>query len=211
MTPTHTTKGGKEYRYYACSAGQKRGHATCPSKLVPAGAAEAFVVDRVRCVGRDPALVREAVEQARAADEARLAELDGERRALEKDLRGWQADVRSLSGRLAGASADGDALARLADLDGKVRNGEARLAGVKDQAARVRRGMVDESEAAAALGRFDGVWEALTPGERARLLALLIEAVEYDGGAGSVSVTFRPAGVRALADQVAEARREKIA
>ena len=92
-----------------------------------------------------------------------------------------------------------------------MRNGEARLAGVKDQAARVRRGMVDEAEAAAALGRFDGVWEALTPGERARLLALLIEAVEYDGGAGSVSVTFRPAGVRTLADRVAEARREKIA
>ncbi len=39
---------------------------------------------------------------------------------------------------------------------------------------------------------------ALTPKEQVRVLELLIERVEYDGEAGTVSVTFRPTGIRAL-------------
>jgi hypothetical protein len=32
---------------------------------------------------------------------------------------------------------------------------------------------------------------------------LLVEKVEYDGADGSVSITFRPAGIRTLADELA--------
>ena len=34
------------------------------------------------------------------------------------------------------------------------------------------------------------------------LLRLLVERVAYDGGAGSLAVTFRPTGIKALADEV---------
>src|SRR5262249_45094759 len=55
MTPAHTTRGARRYRYYCCTAAQKRGWDKCPSKSVPAAEIERFVVDRIRCVGRDPA------------------------------------------------------------------------------------------------------------------------------------------------------------
>ena len=45
---------------------------------------------------------------------------------------------------------------------------------------------------------FDGLWEFLIPRERARVLNLLLSAVEYDGEAGTVSVTFRPTSIGAL-------------
>src|SRR4029450_2306493 len=65
MTPSHPTRKGRRYRYYLCSAAQKKGWDSCPSKSIPAAEIEAFVVDRIRCVGRDPALLREVLEQAR--------------------------------------------------------------------------------------------------------------------------------------------------
>jgi hypothetical protein len=36
MTPSHTTKGDRRYRYYTCVGAQKRGWGTCPSKSIPA-------------------------------------------------------------------------------------------------------------------------------------------------------------------------------
>ena len=54
-------QGGRRYRYYTCVAAQKRGWHTCPSKSVPAAEIEALVVEQVRGVGRDPALLREVL------------------------------------------------------------------------------------------------------------------------------------------------------
>src|SRR6516165_9136216 len=47
MTPAHVTRGNKRYRYYTCSAAQKKGWHTCPSKSVPALALERFILDRI--------------------------------------------------------------------------------------------------------------------------------------------------------------------
>jgi site-specific DNA recombinase len=58
MTPSHASKHGRRYRCYLCSSAQKKGWAPCPSKTLPAQQIEALVVDRIRCVGRDPELLR---------------------------------------------------------------------------------------------------------------------------------------------------------
>jgi len=47
MTPAHVTHGNKRYRYYTCSAAQKKGWHTCPSKSVPAAALERYVLDQI--------------------------------------------------------------------------------------------------------------------------------------------------------------------
>ena len=202
MTPTHTTKGAKRYRYYVCSAAQKRGRARCPAKSLPAGAVEGFVVDRLRCVGRDPALARETAQAARAQTDARLEELAAEARGSERDLRAAHAEVRELSGRLAHAT-DGYALQRLAELQGQIGRLEERAARVKATEAQARRDLIEPGDVAAALGRFDGVWASLTPKEQARFVGLLVERVDYDGRTREISIAFHPAGIQTLADEVA--------
>jgi site-specific DNA recombinase len=47
MTPAHVTRGNKRYRYYTCSAAQKRGWHTCPSKSVPAAVLERYVLAQI--------------------------------------------------------------------------------------------------------------------------------------------------------------------
>ena len=82
---------------------------------------------------------------------------------------------------------------------------------MKGQEAEARRDVLHPGEVAAALGRFDGVWESLTPKEQARLVALLVERVEYDGRTQTMTLAFHPAGVQTLADQVAAEQQQEVA
>ncbi len=52
------------------------------------------------------------------------------------------------------------------------------------------------------------MWGALFPREQARILRLLVERVGYDGGAGTLAITFRPSGIKALAQDVGGGRQE---
>jgi hypothetical protein len=47
MIPSQTRKGTRQYRYYTCRAAQKRGWQRCPSKALPAGEIEQFVLEQI--------------------------------------------------------------------------------------------------------------------------------------------------------------------
>jgi len=52
MTPAQVTRGQRRYRYYTCSAAQRQGWHTCPSKSVPALALERFVLEQMAARAR---------------------------------------------------------------------------------------------------------------------------------------------------------------
>jgi site-specific DNA recombinase len=212
MTPAHTTRNGtKRYRYYVCSGAQKRGWDTCPSKSIPAGEIERFVVDQVRCMGKDRALVQETFTQASAQASARLAELEAERRGLDRDVGRWGAEVQTLVADVGRAGTGGAVVARLADLQERIRTAEQRAVGIHEEVLALCREQVTEDEVERALAAFDPVWEALAPREQARVIQLLVERVDFDGGNDQVSVTFHPAGIKTLADELAGRAKEKSA
>jgi site-specific DNA recombinase len=199
MVHSYTVRDGKRYRYYVCLKAQKRGWSSCPTKAVPAAEVERFVVDRIRAIGSDPGVVGKTIEAARAEHEGILRRLEAERQTGEGALRRLNADVR----RLMDTAGEGGAVAdRLADLQDRVRSAEQRLAEVREQRIAADRGAVDEEDLAAALSLFDPVWDALVPKEQARVLRLLVERVGFDGRSGSLAITFRPSGIKALAQEV---------
>jgi site-specific DNA recombinase len=57
MSPTHTRKGGKLYRYYVTQSVLKLGPDTCPIRRIPAGEIEAAVVDQLRAMLRAPEMI----------------------------------------------------------------------------------------------------------------------------------------------------------
>ena len=87
---------------------------------------------------------------------------------------------------------------RMSDADRRLPEVEARIAELQGQT-------ISQAEAREASADFDGLWESLIPRERARMLNLLLSAVEYDGEAGTVSVTFRPTSIAALIRYTEEA------
>jgi len=199
MSPTHSTKGAKRYRYYACTTAQKKGHRVCPSKSVPAGEIERFVVEQIKGIGRDPTLVAETVRQTRAQADERIAELDAEERRVERERHGHYRELSRLVGQ-PDTVGNGASTTLLVNLHERVQSAERRLTELRDERQRLQRDQIDDAEVAAALATFDAVWESLTIKEQARLLQLLIERIEYDGREGTMSISFHPCGIKALVE-----------
>jgi site-specific DNA recombinase len=203
MTPAHSTRQGcKRYRYYVCSGAQKRGWQTCPSKSLPAAQIEQLVVGQIQQLGRDPALLHQVLEQVRHEDDARLAELESERGGLERDLGRWQSETRRLLTDVGSGEPSSGAVSRLAELQSRVAQVEQRLARLRSQVEAVRQQRLDEAAATKALAGLDPAWAAMSPGEQARLVRLLVSRVDYDGACGKVSITFQPLGLKTLAGEL---------
>ena len=69
MTPAHTRKGGKLYRYYVSTDVLKRDAQTCPIRRVPAGEIETAVIDQLRGLLRAPEIVVRTWRAARQSGE----------------------------------------------------------------------------------------------------------------------------------------------
>ena len=85
------------------------------------------------------------------------------------------------------------------------RAAEQRATQVREELIALGRQVVDEKEVAKALAVFDPVWDTLAPREQVRVIRLLVQRVVYDGEKSTVSVTFHPAGIKTLADELEEA------
>jgi site-specific DNA recombinase len=59
-------------------------------------------------------------------------------------------------------------------------------------------GDVPREDVARALREFDGLWRQLSPREQEQLIKALVETVSYDGQTGTVTVSFRSAGIKQL-------------
>ena len=201
MTHSHTKKGSKRYRYYVCVNAQKRGWHNCPSKSIPAAEVERFVVEQIKAVAGNPGLVTDTLAQVRQQAEESLRTLEAERQSIDRDLIATNKEISTVAIEAAGAQDDSPATRRLADLQERVQGAERRLTEIREESVRLRAGLVGEDEVATALGEFDPLWQSLSPREQARILHLLIERVDYNGEDETVSVTFRPSGIRELAEE----------
>jgi DNA invertase Pin-like site-specific DNA recombinase len=82
MTPAHTRKGGKLYRYYVSTDVLKRDAGACPIRRVPAAEIEGAVVDQLRGLLRAPEIIVGTWRAARrSAGEISEAEV---RKSLER-------------------------------------------------------------------------------------------------------------------------------
>lgn len=183
MSPSVTRRKGRVYRYYTCDHATKTGWKSCPHPSLNASRIEAAVVEQIKVIGRDPSLVAETLAQIRQLQKTRSPTLVAERRRLEREL----ARLRDRNG-----DADRDHLGRI----------ESRLTEIAEELAVLQTAAVDKRDVARALGMFQPVWDVLFPAERERIIALLVERVEFDAARETVAITFKPTGIRALAEEV---------
>lgn len=196
MVSTHATKGTKRYRYYVCLCAQKRGYKNCPSKSIPAAEIERFVIEQIRMIGRDPALVTETLAQIRRKAELRIAELNQEQEGIEGDLSRFHAAMRDLV--LTPGLGSERMATRLADMQERIRLCEHRLTAIGGEVASLDKHIINDQDAKQTLSEFDAVWEQLSLREQARVLERLIARIDYDGRTGEIAITFHPTGIATL-------------
>jgi site-specific DNA recombinase len=143
-------------------------------------------------------VIQETLAQARCQIEDGIERLRVERAEFYARLRDDHAEL----GQLATTSRPGDP--RLADAHDHIREAERRVTEIDGELATLSGDLVDEADVATALADFDAVWTGLTMREQARVIELLIERIKFNGDGGTVSITFRPSGIKSLAGELAE-------
>ncbi len=204
LTMGHTTankNGTRVYRYYVCYKAQKQGWGSCPCRSLPAEQIEGFVVEQIRSIGTDPALLSLTLAKCREQMAALRTAAEGELSGVERELTHLHAELGHVAGD---AAANAHATARLADLHQKVQAAEERAAALRGQIDEADAGQITKVEVDAALAEFDGVWSRLSPKEQARLMRMLVQRVDYDATKGSVSITFHPLGLRSIGQRGVE-------
>jgi len=204
LTMGHTTANKGEsrvYRYYVCYKAQKQGWDACPCRSLPAEQIEGFVVEQIKRIGKDPAMLSLTLSKCRQQMTQRRGDAERELVVVERDLARLHADLRRTA---VDAATDGHAAARLADLHQGVQTADERAAAIRREIADADTGQITKAEVDAALGEFDGVWSRLSPKEQAKLMRMLVQRVDYDATKGSVSITFHPLGLRSIGQRAAE-------
>jgi site-specific DNA recombinase len=195
MTPTFTAKGTKRYRYYQCGNASKSGHARCPAGTIPANPVEEFVIGKLRGIGRDPELTRETIAQVHAQDEARLVAIDSSLRLMSRERLQAEEEIRTLPPH----EDQGEPAARLRV---RILKAEEEIDRLSRERASLKERRLDDAEIDQALRQFDDVWASLTPTEQHRLVALMLDKVEYDAHQGTLELQFHSHGIESLARQL---------
>lgn len=205
---THAWSRGRHgkclYRYYSCQRAQKQGAAACLTKSVPAKHLEDFVVGEIRRIGADPGLQEATFHQAVAQQKALRRGLTLETKRLADDLTRARDEVERLVGTLSrttGPAADAVA-AELTKAQDRVATLTGRLDEIATEETALAAQTVDQADLARALEAFDPIWEVLLVPERERVLKLLIERIDYNGGTGDLRITWRLSGLANFAAEV---------
>jgi DNA invertase Pin-like site-specific DNA recombinase len=70
MTPSHTRRRGRLYRYYLCTSAIKNGHASCPVRSLAAGEVETLVTAQLQGIFRTPEIAAQTIAAAARLDGA---------------------------------------------------------------------------------------------------------------------------------------------
>ena len=199
MVPHYSQKGNRRFSYYVCQRAEKQGASSCPGSRYNAHELEDAVVERIRAVGKDPALIAATVKAAEADMLAREPKLTAERRKLEQEAKKLAADRTNLLQAVeAGGSGISVLVARLGEVDEAHRKAQARMTAIEDELLALKAQPVDEGDLRRALEAFDPVWDQLFPREKARVLQLLVQEVKLYAAEREMEVTFRPGGLSVL-------------
>jgi site-specific DNA recombinase len=82
MSPTHTRKAGRLYRYYISQNVMKQGATACPVRQIPAAEIERIVIEQIRSLLQTPEVIVQTWRAARKTDRT-LAESEVRRALLE--------------------------------------------------------------------------------------------------------------------------------
>jgi len=202
MTHHYASRGARRYSSYCCTKYSKESASACPGSRISLGDIEQFVVSHIKALGRDPKLIAATIEAAKKQHAERRPEIEAELRGSDADRRKLASERANLVSAIGeGGPGTGALVQRLAEIDEAVARIDTRAQELRGELATLERETIDVADVKEALAAFSPVWGQLTPRERERVLALLIEKVTFNGQTNEVSIKFWPNGLRAFAEE----------
>ena len=143
----------------------------------------------------------------RPADLDVMSMASGETRRLTAERGRLESERRNLVDAVAKGNGDASPvlMERVAELDEEVGAIARRIEQVRGELVALELGAIDADELQQALEDLEPIWAELFPKERARILTLLLERVEFDAAEGEVAITFRPGAPRGITSKEATA------
>lgn len=192
MAHTYTKKKNRLYRYYVCSTAQKQGSAACATPSLPAQDIEDAVVEQIRQIANEPEMVEQVFKEAEGQRKANVPKLKAEQRRLQRERQHKQERIKEL------VAAIGQSVKPLASVSETVEELEAiseqieqRLMEIQKELDAITRNPVDLADLTSALAMFGPVWEELWPGEKTRVLGLIIERLTYLSVTQKIEIAFK--------------------
>ena len=197
MSHHYASKGQRRYRYYVCLQAQKKGWATCPFPSLPAGELERFVVERIREAIGSEELLRDVLKRTKERLDCQVEVLQRQRHRQEARARQIAEEIR----RLSKTPDTPGVVDELAGLQEETDKAQTAVVEINRQIVELQQRVVEEDELTGAFEAFDPMWDQLRPAERARLVHLLVQCIEYDGQAEEIGITYHPGALRDTASQ----------
>src|SRR5438094_2111947 len=200
MTLNYATKGGKRYRYYVCSNALKRGWDHCPSQSVPAGGMEEIVMEQISKVSQDSERLKKILQEAFKQRKTRLADLELERRGLERELKSLTESLPT------NTSVNNPGLESAHENIGHLKR---RLLENHEQTQSLRQPGLEVDQTARMLATLEKVLGNLPTVEQARFVRSAVKRADYDGGQGKLVLTLDSAGLVAALEERVRLNQEK--
>ena len=198
MSHSFTTKGTKVYRYYVCQKAQKRGWDACPAPSIPAGEIEGFVINEIKAIGKNERLIQSTINEIRHQTEDSIKKLAGERSRLLRHLGQDSAELGHVAQHL---SPESD---RLSQLKSRIESTERRIAKITKEQQSLTGKEIQDQEVHNVFSDFSRLWGNLHPREQCRVTESLIQQVSYDGEAGRLSISYKPAAMSLMSTESQE-------
>jgi site-specific DNA recombinase len=197
MVHSYVSKKNRFYRYYVCVKAHQRGWAQCETRSVSAPALENAVVEQLRGIARNPAMLRAVLQQIEESRRRDVAGLEKEKTDIEIELKKVAQETGDTASMAGGARHAADHLIELQD---RMKHLSGRLGDIQQQMLGLEAERANPKDVETALQDFDPLWEQLSTWEQERFIRTLVEEVRYDGRTGTVTVGFRSNGIRDLCD-----------
>ncbi|MBI5866928.1 MAG: recombinase family protein [candidate division Zixibacteria bacterium] len=196
MAHAWTRKGGRVYSYYACNKAQKQSRGACPTPTLSAGEIEATVVNEIRRLAQDPALVDQVFSEALEQTQQKRLRLESERTRLLRQRQQREEAISRLVSTLEGRNGELPEIVteRIKEREAEVAQFNGRLLSVERELATIGSQTIDREHLAQTLAQFTDLWDALYPAERIKLVQSLVETIVYHDEVDRVEIRFRLAG-----------------
>ncbi len=203
-TYTYQTKDHpKKYYYYICTAAQKKGYKTCPTRSVNARAIEVAAIDALRSLARDPQRQQEQLGVFGEQLRTELSALAGEQIILGERIQELTTRMAQMKERPPTLGTHGP-LQGLAD---QLQEVERRSSELRIKRMSLEQELLSQEEMQQALVVTSPMWDTLFRQEQRRILRFLLKEVDYDARDGKLGLTLSPKGMKLLAAELHPAPR----